>query len=179
MFSSDAILQTIGTIIGTMLGAFLGGFYAVRVMNNQINFQKKLLEEDKREKFEKTYWLIKIVFGVLGDAMVSAHNSLTDPAIGEKPNYGYIVGKLISCLDQANGKLFNINEDNIHSEAYKSYLGGKTLVEGARMIITRIHNRYLNQGEDFYITKDEINDLKSYGNGLNQMLKEIEMIRDK
>jgi hypothetical protein len=178
LFSSDAILQTIGTICGTTIGAFLGGYFAVRVMNKQIEFQKNLIANDKNERFEKTYWLIKVVFEVLGEAMISANKSLTDPAL-EKPNYGYIMGKLISCLDQANSKLNDINDEHISHEIYKTYLGGKTLVEGSRLIISGMHNRYHNSKDNFSISDDEIKDLKSYGKGLIQILNEIDEYRNK
>lgn len=147
MFSSDAILQTVGSILGTMLGAFLGGYYAVHVMKKQIDFQKNLLEQDKKEKFQKTYWLIKVGFEVLGDAMVSTSKTLSDPATGDKPNYGYILGKLDSCLDQAYLKISEINSDYIPHEIYKSYLGGKTLMDGSKLIISRMSKRYFETRE--------------------------------
>lgn len=174
MFSADAIIQTVGNIVGGAAGAFLGGYYAIKVMKTQIDFQKKQTQREKEEKFEKTYWLIKLVFEGLGSGIEEFQKTMNNPGIGDKPNYPYLIGFLKGTLSVAKEKRELINDDYIPKDVYKEYLAGITLFNHCEYIIETWFENLHN--EDFRIStdNDQFKNLKKFGNGLRQMFKSIE-----
>lgn len=182
MFSADAIIQTIGNIVGGTAGAFLGGWFAIKVMKKQMNFQLQEAKREREEKFEKTYWLLKIAFEGIGKVTEETYKTLNNPAV-VNPNHVYIIGKLTGVIRSAEEKLSMVNDEYVPKEIYKEYLYGKTLFSLCEITINRWNEKLFSSGEkdkEFIIDKDSEEFKRLYENGtkLKLTFKKIDNFKE-
>jgi hypothetical protein len=173
MVSADAIIQTIGSVVGSTLGAFLGGYFAVKVMKKQIDFQIKKEQEERNEKFEKTYWLLAMSFEALGKKIVETYELLNNPAIGEKPNFAFLIGQLSAVLDESIKTINRVNDEFLPKDIYPLYLLGRTALSGAEFIIKGWDYEFRNKKGEFSFGKEELEGLYQFGKELTQIFNDI------
>ncbi|MGD7009503.1 hypothetical protein [Metabacillus sp. 84] len=177
MFSADALIQTSGNIVGGTAGAFLGGYFAIKVMRTQIEFQRKQNQQEKEEQYEKTYWLMKLVFEGLGSSIDDFQKTMNKPDIDDKKDYPYLIGLLKGTLSVSKEKKELINDNYIPKDIYREYLAGITLFNSCEFIIERWYQTL--HLDNFKISTDnyQFKDLIVYGNGMRHIFNEIESIK--
>lgn len=176
MFSADAVLQTFGAISGGTLGAFLGGFFAVKVMKNQIEYQKEQKRLEKEDKFEKTYMLLLGAFEGFGKGVQDTCEFLLNPAT-DKPNYFFIAGKLMGLLEAAKENMAMVNHDYIPKDIYMQYLRGKNTFEICAFNIPRLVEVLKEEDKMILKKSSSVEDLNETAKKLRQVFNEIEKFK--
>ncbi|MGW6299671.1 hypothetical protein [Peribacillus butanolivorans] len=163
IFSIKTFFEIIGTLLGSFLGAYIAGKYAVKVMKEQIEYDK---EKDKLNRLEISLKIIKYISNGLYEGVEAVkefiHNSYEEEIDKQEIFYAEKYMKTLF------NKLDKLNLSEIDISIYENIQRIYDLIEGTLNSIDMI--KMIEKGENIPVL------FYDYSKILDMMYEDIEEV---